>query len=322
MIKEFILKNSHGMEVKYLNYGGIITSIKVPDKKGELRDVAIGLDGPEDYLGEHPYFGSIVGRFANRIGYGKFSLNGKNYQLPINNGPHSLHGGEKGFTHRFWEQQRDELYYFSPDGEEGYPGNLEVWVSYSLNEENALVIEYRAKADSPTPINLTNHTYFNLDPSSKTILNHKLFINADRYTVVDKTLLPTGEIKEVNATPFDFTQKKEIGESIHEIPGGGFDHNYVLNKQSRELSLAAVVESQESGIIMEVLTTEPGIQFYSGNFLDGTLRGKGRDLLRYSAFCLETQHFPDSPNHNSFPSTILKPDTEFHSKTIYRFRDQ
>lgn len=320
MIEEYTLQNSQGMEVSYLNYGGIITSIKVRDKKGDLRDVAIGLDRNQDYQNDHPYFGAIVGRYANRIGFGKFPLLGKTYQLPINNGPHSLHGGEKGFTHRFWKKEQDELYYFSPNGEEGYPGNLSVWVGYSLSENNELIINYRAKSDAPTPINLTNHTYFNLDPKAETILHHKLMINADRYTVVDDTLLPSGELRMVKGTPFDFTYKTEIGRAIHNVPGGGFDHNYVLNKKPGELSLAAIIESESSGIIMEILTTEPGVQFYSGNFLDGSLRGKNRELIKHSAFCLETQHFPDSPNHKEFPSTILSPDQEFHSQTIYRFR--
>ncbi len=320
MIEEYTMKNSQGMEVSYLNYGGIITSLKVRDKKGVLRDVAIGLDRIQGYQSNHPYFGAIVGRYANRIGFGRFSLLNKPYQLPINNGPHSLHGGDKGFTHRFWKKEQDELYYFSPNGEEGYPGNLKVWVTYSLSEENELIIKYRAKTDAPTPINLTNHTYFNLDPCSQTILNHKLMINADRYTVVDETLLPTGELRTVKDTPFDFTHKKQMGKDIHNIPGGGFDHNYVLNKVDGELSLAAIIESEESGIIMEVLTTEPGVQFYTGNFLDGTQKGKNRELIKHSAFCLETQHFPDSPNHEDFPSTILVPNKEFHSQTIYRFK--
>lgn len=321
MIKEYTLKNSHGMEVKYLNYGGIITSVKVPDRNGALKDVVIGFDRPDEYLNEHPYFGAIIGRYANRVGNGRFSLEGKNYQLPLNNGPHSLHGGHKGFGQKFWKKVQNYLYYFSPDGEEGYPGNLEVWVSYSLNEENELSLEYRARTDSPTPVNLTNHSYFNLNPDSNVILTHKLMINACKYTVVDETLLPTGELRKVKESPFDFTHKKEIGISINEIPGGGFDHNYVLNKKTEEISLAAIIESEESGIIMEVLTTEPGLQFYSGNFLNGTLQGKNRKFIKHSAFCLETQHFPDSPNHKNFPSTILRPSEQFHSKTIYRFKN-
>ncbi len=331
----YTMTNAKGMHVELTNYGGIITRVLVPDSKGKLEDVVLGYDKLEDYVKATPYFGAIVGRYGNRIARGKFTLDGKEYTLATNNGPNHLHGGKKGFDKVLWAAepvwQGDEvgvkLTYVSRDGEEGYPGTLKATVSYFLTPDNAIRIEYLATTDKPTPVNLTNHSYWNLTGNVKRdILDHVLTINADRFTPVDQTLIPTGELASVEGTPLDFRKPTAIGARIsaddQQIKfGGGYDHNYVLNRQGPGLSLAARVEEPDSGRVMEVLTTEPGVQFYSGNFLDGSNVGKGGVAYKHRyGFCLETQHFPDSPNQPKFPSTILKPGVdEYKTTTVYRF---
>lgn len=324
----YTLINGSGMIVKITNYGGIVTTIIVPDKKGEFADVVLGFDNLEDYLGAHPYFGAIVGRYGNRIAKGKFTLNGVTYTLATNNGNNHLHGGMKGFDKVVWQAREIKtenevgvrLSYVSKDGEEGYPGNLSVFVTYSLNDDNEFKIDYMAETDKPTPVNLTHHSYFNLEGAgSGDILGHLLTIHADQYTSVDDELIPTGELKQVEETPLDFRRPIAIGARIKDVKGG-YDHNYVLNNTDGSLRLVARVTAPGSGRVMDVLTTEPGIQFYSGNFLDGSNKGKNEKVYhRYYGFCLETQHFPDSPNHPAFPSTILKPGQKYRHHTIYKF---
>ncbi|MCL4124615.1 UNVERIFIED_CONTAM: hypothetical protein GTU68_002418 [Idotea baltica] len=331
-----MLKNSNGMVVKATNYGAIITSIVVPDKDGKLADVALGYDDAESYQTavEKPYFGAIVGRYGNRIAKGKFDVDGQQYSLAINNAPNSLHGGIVGFDKVVWTPEFDEaanqltLSYRSKDMEEGYPGNLDVKVSYTLNDQNQIVVDYHATTDKATPINLTQHTYFNLKGEGEgDILGHQLMLNAKRYTPVDKTLIPTGELAAVSGTPFDFTTAKAIGKDIGAEDqqlefGGGYDHNWVVNAASGEekLRLAAEVYEPESGRVLKVLTSEPGIQFYCGNFLNGSLKGKaGKPYVRRGGFCLETQHYPDSPNQKNFPSTILRPGKEYQTTTVFEF---
>ena len=334
-IKLYTLKNSQGMTVKVTNYGAIITHILVPDRNGKLADVALGYDRVEDYINavDKPYFGAVVGRYGNRIAHGEFQLNGQTYSLLKNNGPNHLHGGAIGFDKVVWDAKYDqrnnsiELSYLAKDKEEGYPGNLQVLVTYKLTDENEIVVEYRAKTDKATPVNLTQHTYFNLKGEGQgDILEHELMINAKRFTPVDATSIPTGDIPSVAGTPFDFTTAKPIGRDInadHEQLrfGNGFDHNWVLDKDDREgLTLAARVHEPTSGRVMEVHTTEPGIQFYCGNFLDGRLKGKsGKPYAHRGGFCLETQHFPDSPNRPNFPTTILLPGDTLESKTVFKF---
>ncbi len=335
-VEEYILTNANGMEVRIITYGGIITSIRVPDRNGEVANVTLGFDNLEDYQTQNPYFGNITGRYANRIASARFTLDGAEYTLAANNGPNSLHGGDVGFDKRVWtatEVQGSgavgvELTYLSPDGEEGYPGNLEVKVIYTLTDDNEIRMEYIATTDAPTVVNLTNHAYFNLaGEGTSSIYDHILMIDADRYTPVDETLIPTGELVPVEGTPFDFRIPKAIGpgqRSSHEqiVLGRGYDHNFVLNREEGDNSmlLAARVYESESGRILEVWTTEPGIQFYAGNFLDGTLIGPGGHLYRQSdGFALETQHFPDSPNQPDFPSTVLRPDETYQTTTIYKF---
>ncbi len=327
----YVLTNTSGMVVKIMTYGGIITQILVPDKTGKMGDVVLGFDSLEGYLKGHPYFGALVGRVANRIAKGKFSLLGKDYTLAVNNGPNALHGGLKGFDKVVWkarpvrrgEGPALELTYVSKDTEEGYPGNLRVRVVYTLTNDNALNIEYWAKTDKATPVNLTNHTYFNLaGPATGNILRQRLMIAADRFTPVDDTLIPTGQIKAVAGTPLDFTRPHRIGERIAQVGGTpvGYDHNFVLNSGGKELALAARVTDSGSGRALEMFTTEPGVQFYSGNFLDGTLKGKGDVVYnQYQGFCLEAQHFPDSVNHKSFPSVILRPGKTYTQTTVYKF---
>lgn len=316
------------MEIQVINLGGIITSIKVPDKNGVIEDVVLGFDEPARYTDQHPYFGALIGRYANRIANGEFQLGEKPYKLAINNGPNHLHGGLKGFDKRIWniEEQPEMnalvLSYLSPDGEEGYPGNLSVEVTYTMSEHNELKIDYVATTDSTTPLNLTSHCYFNLSGNNKSsILDHELLINADEYTLIDQNLTPTGERRHVKNSEMDFTHPKKIGDHILRIKFGfGFDHNYILRDTDGSLKLAARLHEPVSGRTMEVLTTEPGLQFYSGNFLDGSLIGKKNDLYeKHDGLCLETQHFPDSPNHKNFPSTLLHSGETFHSHTIYRF---
>ncbi|WP_020531980.1 aldose epimerase family protein [Flexithrix dorotheae] len=333
ILESATISNGSGMEVKVINYGGIITSIKVPDKNGNFDDVVLGFDKMEDYLGEHPYFGALIGRYGNRIAKGIFQIDGKIYQLAQNNNANHLHGGIKGFDKVYWDilkRKTDDgqqiiLQYESRDMEEGYPGDLSIIVKYTVTEDNQLKIEYKASTTKKTIVNLTNHSYFNLEGKSQnTILDHKLTLNANEFSPIDISLIPNGILQNVAGTPFDFTREKSIGKDIlledEQLKfGGGYDHNFVLNKD-KELSLAARVFEPTSGRIMEVFTTEPGIQFYSGNFLDGTLKGKDRIAYQYrSGFCLETQHFPNSPNQPNFPTTILHPEEIYESTTIYKF---
>lgn len=329
----YTLKNSNGMEAAITNYGGIVVSLKTPDKNGQLADIVLGFDSLDGYLKEHPYFGAIVGRYGNRIGGAKFSIAGKEYKLAVNNGPNSLHGGIKGFDKKVWAAQVDDatnsliLSYSSPDMEEGYPGKLDVQVTYTLTEANELRIEYKATTDKETVVNLTNHSYFNLaGQGNGDILNHSIQIMSEKTTPVDSTLIPTGELKEVAGTPFDFTAPHKIGERINDTSdeqikfGGGYDHNFAVDGQAGSLRPAARVTEPTSGRAMEVLTTEPGVQFYTGNFLDGTLTGKGGKAYRKRfGLCLETQHFPDSPNKPQFPAAALKPGQTYLSTTVYRF---
>jgi aldose 1-epimerase len=330
----YTITNSHGMEVRAINYGGIIVSLRVPDKNLKLDDVVLGFDKLDGYLDKSPYFGAIVGRYGNRIANGKFTWDGKEYSLAKNNGPNALHGGLKGFDKAIWQAEPFQnkqgkgvaFTYTSKDGEEGYPGNLKAKVTYTLTEQNELIFDYEATTDKATPVNLTQHSYFNLAGEGMgDILKHELMLNADRFTPVDKTLIPTGELRSVKGTPLDFTKPTAVGARIDDnyeqlAFGGGYDHNFVINHKASGLQLAARVYEPTGGRVMEVFTTEPGVQFYSGNFLDGTITGKqGHVYKRRYALCLETQHFPDSPNHPEFPSTILKPGQTLHSRTMYKF---
>lgn len=323
----FTITNANGISIKVSNYGGIITSILTPDKNGNMDDIVLGYDKLEDYIKDTPYFGCIVGRYANRIANGKFELEGQIYNLAVNNGVNHLHGGIKAFDKVVWDvtsfknedEAEIELHYLSLDGEEGYPGNLNITVKYSLTNKNELVIKYEATTDKATPVNLTHHSYFNLAGSKGVdILNHELRIDADFYTPVDELQIPTGELQNVEDTPMDFRKSTIIGDRINQV-GGGYDHNYVLNPNDNFGRVAELFE-KESGRLLEVFTTEPGIQFYTGNFLDGSLKGKnGIVYKKYFGLCLETQHFPDSPNQPGFPNTILKPGKKFSSKTVYKF---
>jgi aldose 1-epimerase len=329
----FRLRNASGMEVEVLNYGAIIRAIRVPDREGNRGDVVLGFDSLAAYLQPHPYIGAVVGRYANRIGGARFVLDGQPYELAANDGPNHLHGGLKGFDKVLWEAEPFtngteagvRFTYVSPDGEEGYPGTLRATVTYTLADSNALVIDYEATTDKPTIVNLTQHAYFNLAGRGD-ILNHELQLLADFYTPVDERLIPTGEICPVAGTPLDFRTPQRIGARIdtdHEQirRGRGYDHNFVLRHTERgALELAARVYEPTSGRIMRVYTTEPGIQFYSGNFLDGSLTGKGGMVYgRRTGFCLETQHFPDSPNKTHFPSPVLRPGETYRSRTVYAF---
>ncbi len=332
-IKKYTLTNKNGMKVEVINFGGIITSLTAPDRNGKYEDVVLGFTKPEGYFNGNPYyFGALIGRYGNRIANAKFSLEGKAYEIDKNDGLNSLHGGKEGFHTRFWniEAVQDakfptlKLSYTSADGEEGYPGKLTTTVFYTLTDENALEISYEAETDKPTVVNLTQHSYFNLSGNfTKTITDHELQINADHFLPVNETLIPTGEQKAVKGTPFDFTISKSIGKDISADDdqlkkGKGYDHNWILN--GKGLRSIAKVYHQGTGRLMEVFTDEPGVQFYSGNFLDGKFDTKtgGKNEFR-TGFCLETQHFPDSPNQASFPSTELKPGQKYKSKTIYKF---
>jgi len=326
----FTLKNDQGMVAKITNYGGILTELFVPDKYGNFEDVVLGFDNLKDYLGDHPHFGGTIGRFANRIAKGKFSIDGKEYTLAQNNGENHLHGGIEGFDRKVWNAEPVEtekgpalkLSYLSKDMEEGYPGNLNVTVTYTLTNDNALKIDYEAITDKACPINLTHHSYFNLTAFRQDVYGHEVMIDADRYVIVNENLIPTGDLPAVKGTLMDFTTPMKIGARIDDIPGvpGGYDHCYVVNKEAGELKLIAKVTEPESGRVMEVYSTEPGVQLYTGNFLDGSNIGKN-DIVyqKHYGLCLETQHFPDSPNQPDFPSTILKPDEKYTQTTIYKF---
>jgi aldose 1-epimerase len=321
----YTLSNSAGMEVDIINYGAIVTSIRVPDREGNRENVVLGFDNLQQYLGPHPFFGAIVGRYANRIAEGRFTIDGRTYQLTLNDGNNHLHGGGEGFYTKFWDAELIngntlQLSYVSSDGEEGYPGTLEVSMTYTLTEQNELIIGYEAVTDKATPVNLTSHGYFNLSGDlSGDILGHVLMLDADYYTPVNDQLIPTGEIAPVRGTAFDFTTPYPIGSRIHQIPGG-YDHNYVLNPSQESMRFAGVLIHPESGRKMEIYTTKPGIQFYSGNFLDGSLHGfDGVAYNQYAGLCLETQYYPDSPNQPNFPSSILMPGETYRSKTIYKF---
>ncbi len=336
----YTLTNAGGMEIRAITYGGIILSIRVPDKNGVLGDIALGYDSLSAYVRETPYFGAIIGRYGNRIARGQFSLDGVDYILAQNNDANHLHGGIVGFDKVVWRAESFEkadavglaFSYTSVDKEEGYPGTLEVRITYTLTNNNELVFEYEASTDKATPVNLTQHTYFNLaGHDAGDILAHNLMLNADSFTPVDETLIPTGEIRSVVDTPFDFIEPAPIGARIindsEQIRFGlGYDHNFVLNRNgadSRDLVMAARVNDPLTGRVMEVFSTEPGIQLYSGNFLDGTLIGKGGAVYAHrTGFCLETQHFPDSPNQSNFPSTILRPGERYSSRTMYSFSVQ
>ena len=333
------LTNGNGMRVRVLEHGCTIVGVEVPDRHGRLADVALGFSDASEYRRRHPYFGCVVGRFGNRIAGGRFSLDGQTYQLATNNAPGGtpchLHGGEVGFDQRFWGVERRPgagagelcLHRVSLDGEEGYPGNLVVSVVYRLTDENAHEIEYEAQTDAATPVNLTNHSYFNLcgEGSGENVLGHELTLHASRFLPTDAGQIPTGELRPVAGTPFDFRQPRPLGERLHEadaqlLNAGGYDHNWVLDAGGGALALAAEVYEPVSGRVMEVLTTEPGVQLYAGNLLDGSCPGKsGRAYVRHGGLCLETQHFPDSPNRPEFPDTILRPGGKYRSKTVYRF---
>ena len=331
-VERFTLTNANGIELKAISYGGIITSLRVPDRAGAMGDIVLGFDRLEDYLKDHPFFGAIIGRYGNRIGKAQFSLDGKAFKLAANNGPNHLHGGVKGFDKVLWTAEPvagSNAIAFSrtsPDGEEGYPGALRVRVTYTLTDKNELIVEYRATTDKATPVNLTQHSYFNLaGQASGDILGHELMLNADRYTPVDDTLIPTGELAPVAGTPFDFRTPTIVGARINnDHPqltfGKGYDHNWVLSRKGAGLELAARVREPKTGRTLEIATTEPGIQFYSGNFLDGTLKGKDGAVYKHrTGFCLETQHFPDSPNKPKFPTTTLRPGAEYTTRTVFTF---
>jgi aldose 1-epimerase len=322
----YTLENAKKSVIKITNWGGIVTHLLVPDASGKLDDIVLGFDTLEPYLSRHPYFGALIGRYGNRIGKAQFTLAGKQYKLSANEGKNQLHGGFTGFDMVAWEAEELpsgdglKLTYLSKDGEEGYPGNLACTVQYVFNDKDELSIEYTATTDKPTVVNLTNHSYFNLKGAGNgDILDHSVTIKADKYTLVDAEQIPTGELKAVAGSVMDFNQPRVISEGIEEA--GGYDHNFVLSETSpRPLSLAAAVTAPGNGRKMEVLTTEPGVQFYTGNNLSGTDKGKGgKTYPKHGGLCLETQHFPDSPNQPSFPTTVLKPGETYHTQTIYRF---
>jgi aldose 1-epimerase len=332
----YTLTNDKGMEMKVTNYGCIVTSLKVPDKAGKAGDVVLGYNDVASYVKNNPYFGAAIGRYGNRIGGAKFTLDGKDYLLEKNNGPNSLHGGKKGFDKVIWDAKEVngknsvgvEFSYVSKDGEEGFPGNLSIKITYTVTDNNEFKVDYSATTDKTTICNLTHHSYFNLaGEGASDILGHELMIKASKYTPVDSTLITTGELALVAGTPFDFLKPTAIGsrigvENIQLKYGLGYDHNWVLDRpaNSKDLLLAATVAEPKSGRCMDVLTTEPGLQFYSGNFLDGTITGKSGQVYKHRyGFCLESQHFPDSPNKPKFPSTVLKPGETYKTSTVYKF---
>jgi aldose 1-epimerase len=331
----YTLKNHSGMEAKITNYGGIVVSLRVPDKAGKFDDVVLGYESLAGYLKETPYFGALIGRYGNRIARGTFTLDGKEYSLATNNGKNHLHGGLRGFDKVVWTADQVEtpagpslvLKYLSMDGEEGYPGNLRVQAIYTVTEANELAVEFSATTDKPTVVNLTHHSYFNLAgaTATMTILDHTIMIDADRFTPIDSGLIPTGELRDVAGTPMDFRSPTRIGARIDAADdqlrlGLGYDHNWVLNKKEPGMRLAARVEESTTGRVLDVLTSEPGIQFYSGNFLDGTLTGKGgKAYVHRYGFCLEPQHFPDSPNKPAFPTVVLIPGQTYGHRIMYKF---
>lgn len=327
-VTEYTLTNGNGMQVGIINYGGAITKIITPDKSGAMGDVITGFESLDGFTQRGvPYFGALIGRYGNRIANGKFTLDGTEYKLAGNDGGNSLHGGTKGFDKVYWNIEKMsgdsslKLTYFSKDGEEGYPGNLNVQVIYTLTADNGLMLDYSATTDKATVINLTSHGYFNLSAGKdSTILNHELMLKADKYTPVNAKLIPTGAMDPVAGGPMDFTTAKKIGRDISQVQGG-YDHNWILNKNGNALELVATLYDPNSGRQMDVLTTEPGLQFYSGNFLNGRLNNTkgGAKYIKHGALCLETQHFPDSPNQPSFPSTVLKPGETYHHTTVYKF---
>ncbi len=331
----YTLRNDEGAEARIMNYGGVVVSLKMPDKNGHFDDVVLGYDNLESYLKNSPYFGALIGRYGNRIGGAKFTLDGATYTLATNDGPNMLHGGFKGFDKRVWTARARKsadgpqlvLSYLSKDGEEGFPGNLNVTATYTLTQDNDLRLEFRAVTDKDTVLNLTHHGYFNLAGKGD-ILSHVVMIPADRFTPVDSTLIPTGELRPVENTPFDFRTPTAIGARIAQDDeqlkfGKGYDHNWVVNRKAGELVLMARVTEPATGRVMEVWSTEPGLQFYSGNFLDGTITGKGGWVYAHrNAFCMEPQHFPDSPNKPDFPTVELKPGEVFSNVILYRFSVQ
>jgi len=333
-VEGFTLTNAHGVELQVITYGAIIVSLRVPDRTGQLDDVVLGYDSLAGYRRDTPYFGAIVGRYGNRIAKGRFTLDGKTYRLATNDGPNHLHGGVKGLDKVVWQAEpfRNDsgvgvvFTHTSPDGDEGYPGTLAARVTYTLTDRDELIVDYHATTDKATPVNLTQHSYFNLaGDGRRDILGHELWVNADSFTPVDSTLIPTGEIASVEGTPFDFRTPAAIGARISADHaqlrvGGGYDHNFVLRQEDAAIGRAARVIEPTTGRTLDIYTTEPGLQFYSGNFLDGSITGKGGQVYRRRyGFCLETQHFPDSPNKPQFPSTILRPGQEYRSRTVFVF---
>ena len=333
-INQYILKNSNGMQISVINYGGIITSWKAKDRDGSYEDIVLGFDNLSDYESSSPYFGALIGRYGNRIKEGKFSLDGVDYKLEVNNGENHLHGGVKGFDKVIWEVEKEVkessasliLRHISTDMEEGYPGNLDVKVIYTLTNDDELKVRYEAETDKKTIVNLTQHSYFNLSANlSRDILAHQITIDADSFLPVDKTLIPSGELRDVEGTPFDFREPKRVGDDINEdytqlTFGNGYDHCWVLNNQNEGMRFVASAYDTLSGRSLEIFSDQPGIQFYSGNFLDGTLKSKdGGNYEFRSGFCLETPHYPNSPNQESFPSVILNPGEKYNTETIFRF---
>jgi aldose 1-epimerase len=328
-VDQYTLQNANGIVCKIITFGGAVTELHLPDSQGKFADVVLGYDDLEGYVNDTSYFGALIGRVANRIANGQFELNGKTYKLARNNGPNHLHGGPKGFHKVVWQAEPFasekgislRLSYVSPDGEEGYPGTFKAVVTYTLNDQNELLLDYEATSDQPTPVNMTNHSYWNL-AGGGTILKHLLTLNADRYTPVDATLIPTGEIPPVKGTPMDFTSPKVIGTDLEKMSGSprGYDHNFVLNRNSTKRELAVRLVEPGSRRALEVWTDQPGIQFYSGNFLDGSVKGKRGDFYqRYTGLCLETQQFPDFVHHPNFPQSILRPGETYRQSTLFRF---
>ncbi|MDB5746421.1 MAG: galactose-epimerase [Massilia sp.] len=327
-VSVFTLLNRAGMSVRILDFGGIITEIHVPDRNGDFADVALGFDTLEPYCGDSPYFGALIGRYGNRIAHGRFTLDGQAHELPVNNGKNHLHGGTPGFDRVLWNARIEGgelvLAYRSADGEQGYPGTLDATVRYSLGEDNEIVVRFSAVTDRATPVNLTQHSYFNLAGDGG-ILGHELMLDADAFVAIDADLIPTGRLAPVAGTPFDFRSARPMGQAIDAANeqlgyGGGYDHCFVLNKpQESAMTRAARVREPVSGRVLELFTQEPGVQFYSGNFLDGSLRGKGQAYAYRSGFCLEPQHFPDSPNQPGFPNTILRPGQAYETESRFRF---